>query len=347
MRSISPTVAKTLLVGAVLAVFAGSWAGKASLRSARPVDEPAVAPRRIVSMAPSVTEMLFALELGDRVVGVTRYCNYPGAAAELPRVGGHLDPNVEAILRLRPDLVALLAEQQDIAEALAKLGVQTLTVSDNSVEQILDAIATLGGRCGAAACAEQLVGDLRTRIRAVRRRTEGLPRPSVLVVIERAVGTGGIEDVYVAGRDVYFEELIAMAGGRNAYRGPAIPYPVVSVEGMIRIAPEVIIDLAAGRAAGRAEEAMADWERFPQIEAVARGRVYALHADYAVIPGPRFVLLLEALAERIHGDARHTDVFPEAVPQARPSGPVAMAGNIAKPGRRKCLPCPQRLGGEP
>ena len=292
---------RALLAGGIVALFVGSWIGRASLRSPRVVEgPPGGAPRRIVSMAPSVTEMLFALDLGDRVVGVTRFCNYPEAAAELPRVGGHLDPNLEAILRLRPELVAMLDEQQDLAESLNKLGVHTLTVSDDSVGQILDAIAILGARCGAAPRAEQLVGDLRARTEAVRRRTEGLPAPSVLVVVDRSLGTGTIEDAYVAGHDAYFEELIAMAGGRNAYRGPAIPYPVVSVEGMIRIAPEVIIDLAAGRAAAGPEGALADWRRFPQIEAVARGQVYALDAGYAMIPGPRFVLLLEALAERIH-----------------------------------------------
>ncbi len=316
MRLENPILVRTLFAGAILALFVGSWAGKSSLRPTRAVPELPLgaAPRRIVSMAPSVTEMLFALELGDRVVGVTRYCNYPGAAAERPRVGGHLDPNLEAILRLRPDLVVVLDEQQDLAEALHKLGGRTLTVSDNSVEQILDAIATLGHRGGAAPRAEELVADLRARILAVRRRTAGLPRATVLVVIDRALDAGTIEDAYVAGHDEYFEQLIEMAGGRNAYRGPAIPYPVVSVEGMIRIAPEVILDLAAGRAGDRAEEVMADWRRFPQIDAVARGRVYALHADYAIIPGPRFILLLEALAERIHGQAQHAPNSPKATP---------------------------------
>ncbi len=295
-------LAPCLLAGTIFAIFVASWGVKANLprKDSLPKKPPAAAPRRIVSMAPSVTEMLFALELGDRVVGVTRYCNYPEEAARLPRVGGHLDPNLEAIVRLRPDLVVVLDEQQELAGALAKLAVPSVALGDSSVEQILDAIETLGAQCRATEAAEQLIDDLRTRMAAVQQRSAALPRPSVLVVIDRALDTGTIEDVYIAGRDAYFEQLIEMAGGRNAYRGPAIPYPVVSVEGIIRIAPEVIIDLAAGRDPDRAEQAMADWQRFPQIDAVARKRLYALTADYAVIPGPRFVLLLEALAERIH-----------------------------------------------
>ena len=294
-------LAPSLLAGAIFAVFVASWGVKAILprREALPEQPRAAAPRRIVSMAPSVTEMLFALDLGDRVVGVTRYCNYPADVAALPRVGGHLDPNTEAIVRLRPDLVVVLDQQQELAEALQKLAVRTVAVGDSSVERILEAIETLGVQCRAAEAAEELIGDLRTRMTAVQQRSGGLPRPPVLVVIDRSLDTGTIEDVYIAGRDAYFEQLIEMAGGRNAYRGPPVPYPVVSVEGIIRIAPEVIIDLAAGRDPDRAEQAMADWRRFPQIEAVARNRLYALTADYAMIPGPRFVLLLEALAERI------------------------------------------------
>lgn len=295
-------LARALVAGAIVALFAGTWAGKSRLSReiALPELPPGEVPQRIVSMAPSLTEMLFALDLGDRVVGVTRYCNYPVEAAELPRVGGHLDPNLEAIARLRPDLVVVLEEQQDLAETLGKLALRSVTVSDDSVEQILDTIAILGERCNATLRARELVSNLNARMEAVRRRTAELPRPAVLVVIDRALDAGTIEDAYVAGRDDYFEHLIELAGGRNAYRGPAIPYPVVSVEGIIGISPEVIIDLAAGRIANHAEQAIADWQRFPQIDAVARHRVYALTADYAMIPGPRFVLLLEALAERIH-----------------------------------------------
>ncbi|MDY0168889.1 MAG: helical backbone metal receptor [Thermoguttaceae bacterium] len=295
-------LARTLFAAAIVVLFAGSWIGKASLRKETAVPDPpsTEAPRRIVSMAPSVTEMLFALGLGDRVVGATRYCSYPPEVAELPRVGGHLDPNFEAIVRLRPDLVVLLSEQQDLAESLGKLGLRSATVNDDSVEQILDSIASLGERCHAKALAEELVRDLRTRMDAVRQRTADLPKPTVLVVVDRALDAGTIQDTYMAGRDDYFEHLIELAGGRNAYRGPAIPYPVVSVEGIIRISPEVIIDLAAGRIPEHTAQAIADWQRFPQIDAVAQQRIYALSGDYAMIPGPRFVLLLEALAERIH-----------------------------------------------
>lgn len=299
---VRPTLANAAIASVIVALFVGSWLAKAGLLQPSAVSRlaPGFAPSRIVSMTPGITETLFALGLGDRVVGVTRFCNFPAEVAELPRVGGHFDPNLEAILRLRPDLVVVLDEQRDLAESLNKLALRTLTVGDDSIEQILNAITTLGTHCNATVQAGNLVNDLRSRMRSIQQRAAGRPRPSVLVVIDRSLDTGTIEDLFVAGRDDYFESLIAMAGGQNAYHGPAVPYPVVSIEGIIRMAPDVIIDLAAGWAGDRSEQALTDWRHFPQIAAVRHERVYALTADYAAIPGPRFILLLESLAERIH-----------------------------------------------
>lgn len=301
---VRPTLTNATIASAIIALFVGSWFAKASLPDPGVLPEPQAGnpPSRIVSMAPGITETLFALGLGQRVVGVTRFCNFPAEVAKLPRVGGHLDPNLEAILRLRPDLVVVMTEQGDLAEALNKLGVRTLSVSDDSVKQVLDTITTLGTRCGVTEQATALVDSLQCRMQAIRKCITGRRRPSVLIVLDRSLGTGTIEDAYVAGRDDYFESLIAMAGGRNAYRGPEIPYPVVSIEGIIRMAPDVIIDLAAGWADDGSEQALTDWRHFPQIAAVRHNRIHALTADYAMVPGPRFILLLEALAERIHAE---------------------------------------------
>lgn len=297
-----PTRTSVTIVTAIVALFVGSWFAKASLpEPSRPPHRLiGHTPSRIVSMAPSITETLFALGLGQRVVGVTRFCSFPAEVAELPRVGGHLDPNLEAILRLRPDLVVVMTEQGDLADSLNKLGVRTLAVGDDSVEQVLDTITTLGTHCGVTEQATALVDNLQSRMQAIENRTTGRRRPSVLIVIDRSLGAGTIEDAFVAGRDDYFESLIAMAGGRNAYRGPEIPYPVVSIEGIIRMAPDVIIDLAAGWAGDGSEQALTDWRHFPQVAAVRHNRLHALTADYAMVPGPRFILLLEALADRIH-----------------------------------------------
>lgn len=266
-------------------------------------------PRRIVSMAPNLTETLFTLSLGDRVVGVTRYCLHPPAAAERattlgeqrPTIGGHLDPNFEAVVTLRPDLVVLLREQADLVDSFAKLGIPTLTVSDNGLPEIYAAIERIGTACGAADRAQRLVDDMRRRVQRIKQRTAGLPRPRVLLVIDRTQGTGAIEDAYVVGSDAYMERLVHLAGGQNAYRGPAVAYPVVSAEGLIHLDPEVIIDFSAATGAvNKGDDHLADWRTMPELSAVREGRIYALRQKGILLPGPRTVDLLEALAERIH-----------------------------------------------
>jgi iron complex transport system substrate-binding protein len=287
------------LIAVVVGIFAISLVART-----QPVDTPAVpasgSPRRIVSMAPNLTETLFTLGLGDRVVGVTRYCRYPAEAARRAKIGGHLDPNFEAVVTLRPDLVVLLREQADLVESFAKLGIRTLIVSDNGLPEIYAAIERIGTACGVADRARRIVADMRRRVAAVARRTAA-HRPRVLLVLDRTQDTGAIEDAYIVGRDGYLDRLVHLAGGRNAYDGPAVAYPVVSAEGLIHLDPDVIIDFSAGVAgASDAADHLSDWQSMPRLSAVRTGRIHALPGQGLLLPGPRTVDLLEALAARIH-----------------------------------------------
>ncbi|NQT40991.1 MAG: ABC transporter substrate-binding protein, partial [Planctomycetes bacterium] len=169
----TPMKTKATLVAIVVLVFVGSHLAKESLDgSTGPVAPPAPEDcRRIVSMAPSVTETLFALGLGDRVVGVTRYCKYPPEADEKDEVGGHFDPNFEAIVALRPDLVILLVEQEESRQALNSLGIATLVVRHKDIEGVLESISTIGRVCGAEETAGQLLADIAGRMEKIRRRS--------------------------------------------------------------------------------------------------------------------------------------------------------------------------------
>lgn len=292
-----------LLTTVVLAAFAVSLFARARLsgRAQPPAPAGDLPPQRLVSMSPNLTEMLFMLGLGDRVVGVTRYCTRPPAARQRPKIGGHLDPNFEAVVALRPELVVLLREQSGLVESFEKLGIPTSTVSDNGLSEIFAAIGRIGAVCGVGDRARRITADMRRRVKQIRRRTAGRPRPRVLLVIDRTLGTGTIEDAYIAGSDEYFEQLIHLAGGRNAYRGPDVAYPVVSAEGLIHMDAEVIIDFSVN-VAGEKETAdhLADWQTLPELSAVRRGRVYALRGEGILLPGPRTVDLLDKLAARIH-----------------------------------------------
>jgi len=258
--------------------------------------------QRIVSLSPGVTETLFALGLGPRVVGVTRFCSYPPEACMLPKVGGFVDPNYEAIASLGPDVAVVLPEQAGVARNLQALGIKTITVNNKTVEDIMGAIATLGRAFGAHGRAEALLSDLRKRMDALGRRAPGGPRPRVLVSVARGMGSLGMKTVYIAGRGSYFDELVKMAGGRNAYGRKTPKYPRLSWEGLLDLDPDIIIDLVPSlEKRGWDEKAiLAQWRVMKGLRALDEGRVFVLGKDYVTIPGPRFILLLEDMARIIH-----------------------------------------------
>lgn len=299
---LNSSLRRVLLAAVIVAVFAGShWARKRVADDASP-PLPQRA-RRIVSMAPSVAETLFALGLGDRVVGVTRYCSFPPEALQKPRVGGYMDPNFEAIVALRPDLVVTLEGAEQNEAAFAKLRLPLLIVNHKSIEGILASIATIGRAGGVEDRAERLLADLCARLERVRAKVEGLARPRVMLSVDRTPGTGHIEDAYIAGSDGQVDRVIVMAGGENAYRG-RVRFPVVSGEGILQMNPEVIVDMVPRMTNGQTEATTrADWNELSRVAAVANRRVYVLDEDYVSVPGPRFILFVEKLARLIHPEA--------------------------------------------
>lgn len=265
--------------------------------------------RRIVSLSPSTTETLFALGLGDRVVGVTRFCNYPPEARRRRRVGGYLDPNYEVIASLAPDLVILLPEQDGAGRFLDELGLRHITVDNKTVRDILGTIELIGTTCGAGEAAHALVDSIEHRLALIHEKTHALPRPRVLVAVECTVEAGTMREVYVAGKRTYYDELIRAAGGVNAYEGRHIEYPMLTAEGIIQCNPEIIIDIRPllDADSSRIEEAVLEWETVSAVGAVKNGRVHVLTGDYAVIPGPRFIEFLGELARIVHPDVNWND----------------------------------------
>lgn len=285
----------------VLTVFVGAMVLRRGLDETAP--RSAAPARRIVSLAPSVTETLFALGLADRVVGVTRFCAYPAEVATKARVGGLLDPNLEAIVALKPDLVVLLAGDDATEAMLATLEIATLTVDHRDINGILDSILVLGRAGGVVEAAKAIVTDLQARMDRVRQRTAGQPRRRVLFSISRTLGSGAIEDVYVAGDSPYFRRILELAGGENVFAGQRAAFPVVSAEGILHANPDVIVDLVpvVSHRSEPVAESLDDWQQLAGTNAVRDGRVYAMQSDYASVPGPRFILLVEQLAEMLHG----------------------------------------------
>lgn len=253
---------------------------------------------RIVSLAPNITEILFELQLGDRLVGVTRFCTHPPAARELPQVGGFHDIGYETIYALRPDLVILLPEHTEARQYLQQLQIPSLVTRNRGVDDILNAVQMIGEHCGASGRGAELATRLRHEVASVGRRASGSRRPTVLLSIGRGMGSEGIREVYVAGRGTLFNELAEIAGARNAYAGP-LEYPTLDLENILRLNPEIIIDLVPDldeRGLGE-EDIRSGWQRLgPDVAAVANGRIHVLSGQHILIPGPRFVQTLREMA---------------------------------------------------
>jgi iron complex transport system substrate-binding protein len=263
-------------------------------------------PQRIVSLSPSVTEILYALKLGDKIVGVTRYCQYPPEAKEKPQVGGLLDPGLEAILALKPDLVILVPDQKEFETSLSQLNLHCLEVPQYSLREILDSMVKIGEVCGAERNARRLVASIEAKMDAIRQRISGLPPTRALISVGRDFGSGSLGQVYIGGPGTFYDELLRLAGGVNAYREGIVKYPAVSAEGILRMNPEAILEIAPGVVPGSSESVaiVRDWQAVPRVSAVKEGRVYVFGEDYMTIPGPRVGLILERLAGALHPELK-------------------------------------------
>jgi len=292
---------------AILLVFTGSILANKQLNEPLRLEyTPRWECRRIVSMAPSITETLYALGLGDRVVGVTRYCEYPPDVQRKTRVGGYFDPNLEAILTLKPDLVIMLEEQAESMPAMDKLKLETLVVSHKTIDGIIDSFRTIGRRCGRGPGGRWMAREFKDRLERICAKTQGLPRPRVLFVLDRTFGRGHLTDVYVAGADDFFETIIESAGGRNACRVRSVRNPVVSPEGLLWLDPDVIVDLARTDVLERYDRQtiLADWKELAQMKAVQSGQLLIFDKGYACVPGPRLIQLVEDLARALHPEVK-------------------------------------------
>ena len=289
-RSISLLIAVGLLL-------AGS---SACVRREPPA--PTAVPRRIVSMAPSLTETLVALGLEDRVVGTTRYCPPVSGATG---VGGYLDPNYEAILALKPDLVVAMQSHDELRRRLVDLGLDTLMVDQHDIAGVIASVETIAARCGVAQRGSEVSASLLAGMEAVATRVAGLDRPRVLVVVGREPGGGRIGPLWAAAPDTFFDDVVRLAGGTNVLVDSRIRYPEISREGLLALDPDVIFDVVADGGARRviADEAAADWNQLADLRAVAAGRVHVMVEDHVVIPGPRVVETVEDFARRLHPEA--------------------------------------------
>ncbi len=254
-------------------------------------------PQRIVSVAPNVTEILFALGLEDRLVGVSTYCQYPPEALKKEKIGGYMNPSLEKIVALHPDLVIGIAEGdlRTFVDKLASLKVPVYITNSRDALEVLTSIRKIGEVTFAPEPARRIVQSMEERIRKVQDKVRGRPRPRVLHILD-------FNPLISAGKGTFVDDLIRLAGGWNVAEAATGKYPRFSMEEVLVQDPEVIL-LASMKSQDPLVKQRRWWERWKTISAVKNGRIYVLDSDLIHRPSPRMVDGLEQIAKAIHPEA--------------------------------------------
>jgi iron complex transport system substrate-binding protein len=255
-------------------------------------------PKRIISLAPAITETLFALRLGDRLIGVTTYCKYPPQANKIEKVGGYIDANIEKIIALKPDLVILSKEHDKTKHELINMGIAVLQVDLSSIANICTSFVLIGKRCNVLSAAESLSNIFKNKI--IDQKTTKKTNLKVCFCVGHDMpGTGDISSVFVAGDISYYNDLIEAAGASNIIKNKKLEYLKLSKEGIIALKPDLIIEAAITMENFPCSLLINDWKSLNMIPAVRNNKIFCINKDYTTIPGPRLIFLFEDIKKII------------------------------------------------
>jgi iron complex transport system substrate-binding protein len=255
-------------------------------------------PRRIISLSPSITEILFSLELEERIVGVSNHSDFPPRALAKPRVGSYINPSVERTISLNPDLIVATAagNPREFVERMESFGLTVYTVYPKDFDGILRSISHIAAIAGVEHSGARVIGEMRRRKRRILQLTRDRPRPTVFL----QVGTAPIVTV---GKGSFADDLISLAGGRNIAARVPVKYPRYSIEEILVKAPDVII-ITSMDPRGNSQQLAEGWKRWKTIPAVKQGRVFVIDSDLVDLPSPRIIEGLETLAGILHPQIR-------------------------------------------
>lgn len=253
-------------------------------------------PKRVVSLAPSITEMVYAVGHGNLLVGATVFSNYPAQAADIPSVGSYVNLDIEKIVSLNPDLCIAVKDGNPIGvvRRLEELGIPVYAVDPMDLDSVMDSIEDIGGLLGAGKRADKVVADMKKRLTEVQKKLSGISvRPGVFFQI-------GVNPVISAGSDTFIHELIKKAGGKNL-AGEHRGYPRFSTEEVLALDPEIIIVTSMNRQKAF-ERVVKEWKQWKNLSAAVNDRIYLVNSDLVDRPSPRLIKGLEELARLIHPD---------------------------------------------
>jgi len=251
-------------------------------------------PKRIISLAPSITEILFALGLHEEIVGVTNFCDYPEDALKKPKIGGFVSPSIEKIVSLKPDLIIAIRDgnREETIQRLHDLGFSVFWVNPKGFDGVMQTIKNIGEIGGRRDESMRIVKDMRRKKEDILSLTKSLPRPKVFFQV-------GCDPIITVGRETLADDLIRMAGGRSISENESVNYPLYSIETVIFNAPEVII-ISSMESKKNYLNLIKMWQSWKSIPAVKRNAIYVIDSNLVDRPTPRIVKGLETMVHLIH-----------------------------------------------
>ena len=277
----------------LLAVVA--WLCLTALPAAQP------RPQRIVSLIPAVTEILFAIGAGPQVIAVSSFDQYPPEVKDLQRVGALLDPNLERILSLRPDLVVAYGSQQDLAKQLSRAGIPVYSYRHGGLADVNRTVLEIGDRAGRVGEARALVTRIDAQMASIRQRVAGRGRPRTLLVFGREIGA--LRGIYASGGIGFLHDMLEVAGGSDVFADVKRESVQATTELILTRKPEVIVEIRLGARADAPQSDVDVWRTLASVPAVRTGRIHVIVDPKTVVPGPRVAEAAELLARAIHPGA--------------------------------------------
>ena len=256
-------------------------------------------PQRIISLIPAVTEILFAVGAGPQVIAVSSFDEYPPEVKQLQRVGALLDPDLEKILSLRPDLVVAYGSQEDLQKQLARASIPVYTYRHAGLSDVTRTIAEVGARVGHVAEATAIITKIDAQLAAIRARLASAPRPKTMLVFGREIGA--LRGIYASGGIGFLHDMLVAAGGDDVFADVKRESVQATTEVILARKPEVILEIRSGPAElGTLDAERALWQALSSVPAVRNGRVYFVVDPRTVVPGPRVAEATELLARALH-----------------------------------------------
>lgn len=257
-------------------------------------------PQRIVSLAPGITETLFALNLDNEIAGVTTFCNWPTGALAKPKIGGFANPSIEKIVSMKPDLIIATADgnRKDTVQQLERLGLTVYVINPSNTKGVLKSIIHIGEITNRKKDARELIEKLQNRLNNVAKQLSKKKRPRVFFQL-------GMEPVLSAGRGTLIDEVIETAGGINVAGLDLAKYPHYSAEGIIKASPEIIVFAPMVNDEGFVA-VKNFWQKFGEMPAVKNGRIYPIDADLINRASPRIFDALEMMAKIFHPEIKYS-----------------------------------------